>query len=208
MSRTLCIGLIAAFTGVGHADTIFTTGTPDPGFMGYYGFDLFPDQSVAIALTPDQDYRLDGVSLWMMSNDFLNPGATYTVSLRTDAADAMTVPGDAVIESWSVSTGAVGWQPVLDSMASLLNPTLSAGVTYWIVAESDEPALFNPVWVASQQAEPVWHSIQNAMNPDGAWISGWGQGVPGMVISGVVIPAPGAGVMLALGLGAALRRRR
>ena len=96
MTRTLCIGLVAALAGAGHADTIFTTGTPDPGFLGYYGFDLFPEQSVAIAFTPDQDYRLDGLGLWMMSNDFASTGATYTVSLRTDAAGGMTVPGDGV----------------------------------------------------------------------------------------------------------------
>ncbi len=202
---TALLGLAAPLAA---ADVIFTTGTPDPGFLGYYGFDLYPDQSVGIAFTPDQDYRLDSLGLWMMSNDFDNAGATYTVSLRTDAADGMTIPGATVIESWTVATGAAGWLPVLDSMTSVLNPLLSAGVTYWIVAESDEPAFFNPVWVASQQDEPVWHSIRNSFNPDGAWISGWGQGVPGLVVSGSVVPAPGAAGLLAVGALAGLRRRR
>lgn len=211
MNRILTLGLVGVLGTAGSfagADTIIDTGTPDPGFMGYYGFDLFPEQSVAIAFTPDQDYRLDEVALWVMSNDFESAGRTYTVSLRTDAADGMTIPGGNVIESWNVATGAAGWSPVLDSMASLLNPTLTAGTTYWIVAESDEPAHFNPVWVASQQTELVWHSIQNSMNPNGEWISGFGNGVPGLVVSGVVVPAPGAGALLALGLGAGLRRRR
>jgi hypothetical protein len=190
------------------ADVIIDTGTPEPGFLGYYGFDLYPDQSVAIAFTPGQDYRLDSVALWMMSNDFDASGRSYTVSVRTDAAGGMTIPGSTVIESWEVMTGATGWSPVLDSMDSLLNPILAAGTTYWIVAESDEPAGANPVWVASQQDEPVWHSVRNALNPDGAWISGWGQGVPGLVVSGSVVPAPGVGVLLAIGAGLGLRRRR
>jgi hypothetical protein len=54
----------------------------------------------------------------------------------------------------------------------------------------------------------VWHSVRNALNPDGAWISGWGQGVPGLVVSGSVVPAPGVGVLLAIGAGLGLRRRR
>lgn len=208
MIRSLVLLVASTVCSLSSADVIFNTGTPDSGFIGYYGFDLYPDQSVAIAFTLGQDYVLDSVALWMMSNDFDASGRTYTVSLRTDAAGGMTIPGSTVIESWQVSTGATGWSPVLDSMDSLLNPILAAGTTYWIVAESDEPGGANPVWVASQQAEPVWYSIRNAFNPDGAWISGWGQGVPGLVVSGTVVPAPGVGALLALGAGLGLRRRR
>ena len=208
MIRTIAMLAGFAACSLASADVIIDTGTPDPGFVGYYGFDLYPDQSVAIAFTPGQDYVLNSVALWMMSNDFDASGRSYTVSVRTDAAGGMTIPGSTVIESWEVMTGATGWSPVLDSMDSVLNPILAAGTTYWIVAESDEPAGANPVWVASQQAEPVWHSVRNALNPDGAWISGWGQGVPGLVVSGTVVPAPGVGALLALGAGLGLRRRR
>lgn len=208
MTRTLALLAGLAACSYASADVIIDTGTPEPGFLGYYGYDLYPDQSVAIAFTPGQDYRLDSVALWMMSNDFDASGRSYTVSVRTDAAGGMTIPGSTVIESWEVMTGATGWSPVLDSMDSVLNPILAAGTTYWIVAESDEPGGANPVWVASQQAEPVWHSVRNAFNPDGAWISGWGQGVPGMVVSGSVVPAPGVGALLAIGAGVGLRRRR
>lgn len=208
MIRTIAMLAGFAACSLASADVIIDTGTPDPGFVGYYGFDLYPDQSVAIAFTPGQDYVLNSVALWMMSNDFDASGRSYTVSVRTDAAGGMTTPGSTVIESWEVMTGATGWSPVLDSMDSVLNPILAAGTTYWIVAESDEPAGANPVWVASQQAEPVWHSVRNALNPDGAWISGWGQGVPGLVVSGTVVPAPGVGGLLALGAGLGLRRRR
>jgi MYXO-CTERM domain-containing protein len=201
LALTLSAGLAAA-------DTILDTGEPQGGFLGYYGFDLSPDQSVAIAFTPDQDYRLDSVGLWMMSNDFDAAGRAFTVSVRTDANGGMTVPGTEVIEGWNMTTSAQGWSPVLDSVNSALNPILEAGTTYWIVAESDEPAFFNPVWVASSQTEPVWHSIRNSLNPNGEWISGYGQGVPGLVITGTVVPAPGAAALLGLGAVAALRRRR
>jgi hypothetical protein len=201
----LASGPLAAAASAG---ILFDTGEPQSGFIGYYGFDLLPSQSVAIAFTPDQDSILDSVGLWMMSNDFDNAGRAFTVSVRTDAAGGMTIPGDTVIESWATSTTAVGWSPVLDEVTSLLNPVLEAGVTYWIVAESVGPIGLNPVWVASQQDEPVWHSVKNALNPDFAWISGYGNGVPGLVVSGRVVPAPGVVAMLSIGGLLGARRRR
>jgi MYXO-CTERM domain-containing protein len=206
-ARVLALAGALMTCGAAHADTIFDTGTPEPGFLGYYGFDVFVDQSVAIAFTPGQDYTLDSIGVWMMSNDS-SPGAPYTLSIRTDAGAGMTIPGDTVIESWDVQTGAVGWNPILETVNSVLNPVLTAGTTYWIVAESDSPAFVDAVWVASAQDEPVWHSIQNALNPDGAWISGYTQGAPGMIVSGTVVPTPG--VLAALGVAglAGTRRRR
>lgn len=207
---TLAIASLACgmASTVASADVLFDTGEPQGGFIGYYGFDLLPTQSVAIAFTVAEDSFLDSVGLWMMSNDFGDSGAAFTVSVHTDAAGGMTIPGDTVIESWDTTTSAVGWSPVLDEVTSLINPVLQAGVTYWIVAESDGPVGLNPVWVASQQGEPVWHSIQNALNPDGAWLSGYSNGVPGLVVSGRTVPAPGVLAMLSLGGLVGSRRRR
>ena len=199
---------LASIVGTAQGDTIFDTGTPDGGFIGFYGFDIYVDQSVAIAFTPDQDYRLDQVGLWMMSNDFDNAGAPYTVSVRTDAAGGMTIPGSTVLESWDVQTAAIGWDPILETVDSVLNPILSAGTTYWIVAESDSPAFVDAVWVASGQMEPVWHSIQNVFNPDGAWISGYTNGAPGLVVSGTVVPAPASLALIGLSGLVGTRRRR
>lgn len=202
-------GLVSGFAAdAASADILFDTGEPQGGFIGYYGFDLLPTQSVAIAFTVAQDSYLDSVGLWMMSNDFDNAGQAFTVSVRTDAAGGMTIPGDTAIESWDTATNAVGWSPVLDEVTSLINPVLQAGVTYWIVAESDGPAGLNPVWVASQQSEPVWHSVQNALNPGGAWLSGYSNGAPGLVVSGRAVPAPGAAAVLAMGGLLVARRRR
>ena len=90
----------------------------------------------------------------------------------------------------------------------MLNPILSAGTTYWIVAESDSPAFVDAVWVASGQMEPVWHSIQNVFNPDGAWISGYTNGAPGLVVSGTVVPAPASLALIGLSGLVGTRRRR
>ncbi|MEM9374428.1 MAG: choice-of-anchor R domain-containing protein [Planctomycetota bacterium] len=200
---------IVLTSGLAGADTIFDTGVPDPGFLGYYGFDLSVDQSVAVAFTPDQDYRLDQVGLWIMSNDFASAGAPYTVSIRTDAQGGQSVPGDTVLESWDVETSAIGWDPLLETVDSVLNPLLSAGTTYWVVAESDSQAFVNAVWVASAQDQPVWSSVQNVFNPGGDWISGDTQGAPGLTVSGTVVPGPGvASLLCMIGMSAGVRRRR
>ncbi len=201
--------LLIALTGAAHAEVIFDTGVPDGGFIGYYGFDIAPDQSVAVAFTPDESYTLDEVGLWMMSNDFDNAGAAYTLSIRTDLNGGMTSPSDTVLESWDIQTSAVGWNPVLDTVDSILNPVLSAGMTYWIVAESDSIAQGNAVWVASQQVDPVWHAFQTIFDPPGEWgPGGYTNGAPGVVVSGSVVPAPSAMAILGLGGLVGTRRRR
>lgn len=204
----IATAVILGAAGAANAEVIFDTGIPDGGFIGYYGFDVFVDQSVAVAFTPDEDYSLEQVGVWMMSNDFNNAGAPYTLSVRTDANGGMTIPGDTIIESWDVQTTAIGWNPVLETVDSVLNPVLDAGTTYWIVAESDSPAFVDAVWVASQQDEPVWHSVQNVLNPDGAWSSGFTQGAPGLVVSGSVVPAPSALALLGMTGLVGTRRRR
>ncbi len=214
MATKLASGIVSAAAlaltgGLAQGETIFDTGVPDPGFIGYYGFDLSVDQSVAIAFTPEQDYLLDQVGLWVMSNDFDNAGAPYTVSIRTDAQGGLSTPADTILESWDVGTAAVGWNPVLETVDSVLNPLLTAGTTYWIVAESDSPSFVNAVWVASQQSQPVWNSVQNVLNPGGAWISGETQGAPGLIVTGRVVPSPTSAMALGVfGLAAAGRRRR
>lgn len=208
MKKALCAAvLVAGVVGAVSADTVFDTGTPQGGFLGYYGYDIYVEQSVAVAFTPDQDYMLEDVGVWMMNNNFSKPGAEYTLSLRADANGGQTLPGS-VIESWTVYTEAVGWNPILETVESLINPVLEAGTTYWIMAEGDEPAFVDPVWVASSQSEPVWNAIWNTANPGDGWSAGYGQGVPGLVVNGTAVPTPGAFAVLALaGIGACGRRR-
>ena len=90
---------LASIVGTAQGDTIFDTGTPDGGFIGFYGFDIYVDQSVAIAFTPDQDYRLDQVGLWMMRNDFDHAGAPHPVPVGGAALRRTTTLGPSVIET-------------------------------------------------------------------------------------------------------------
>lgn len=138
---------LALATGAASADELINTGNPG-GFLGYFGFDIFVGQSVAIAFTPTSTCRLDNVKLWIMSNDFDAAGRTYNLSLRAAHASVPTIPGSGTIETWNVSTSAIGWTPVQETSASVLRPTLSAGTRYWIVAESNEPAGVDPVWLS------------------------------------------------------------
>lgn len=197
--------------GVASGAEIFSTGTPEAGFLGYYGFDIYVGQSFAVAFTPDQDYTFESVGLWMMSNDFDNAGAPYTVSLQTSGPSDTSpdpAPSGVVLESWDVQTAAVGWMPILETQTSLLNPVLEAGQTYWIVLESDSPPFVDAIWVASGQNFPVLHSIINAANPTDDWYSGYTQGAPGMVVNGTLVPTPAGVALLGLGGLVGSRRRR
>lgn len=186
------------------AEVLLDTGLPG-GFFGYYGYDVSTAQSVAVGFTPDQDYTLDDIGVWIMSNDFDAAGRTYTLSLITDASiSGPTVPGTTVIETWNIATTAVGWQPVLETVYSSLNPVLSAGVTYWIVAESSEPAGLSPVWVVGDAGiETPFANIDFQSGPN--WQGGTTTGAPGALVHGTLVPAPGT---LALLAGAALLGNR
>jgi hypothetical protein len=199
-----------SLAGAAHADVLLDTGTPG-GFFGYYGFDVFVGQSVAIAFTPTQDYSFDSASLWLMSNDFEAAGRTLLVSLQADAGSGAVPagPSGTALESWSHATTAVGWTPVLETLNSVTHPLLSAGTTYWIVAESSEPAFVDPVWVAAGNG-PMYYmgNISFANSP--AWQIGQTGGPPGAMVSATPVPEPAAwalgllGVPLMLG---AVRRR-
>lgn len=211
-SKTRAFGLaamvLATVAGSAQADTIFDTGTPDGGFFGFTGYDVFVGQSVAVAFTADQDYALDRIGVWMMSNDFDSAGRTYTLSLRTDANGGATSPSNSILESWNMATGAVGWNPVLDQAESSLHPLLSAGSTYWIVAESTEQPFVDPVWVWGSSPDGI-------LNGNIDWQSGpnWQTGVtfgsaPGAVVEATAVPGPSALGLAGLAGLAMTRRRR
>jgi len=203
----LAIGALGASAS---ANEILNTGTPDGGFFGYIGYDVFVGQSVGIAFTPDQDYTLDDIGVWFMSNDWENPGRQYHLSLQLDASGTGTqsIPSGVEIEGWDIATAAVGWFPVLDVATSVLNPVLSAGITYWVVAESDEEAFVDPVWVWGSSWDG-YYSGNNDFQSGNGWLGGVTYGsAPGTVINATPVPTPGAlGLACIAGLGAMRRRR-
>jgi len=178
--------------------------------FGWVGYDIYPDQSVGIAFKPAGDYTLDSVGVWFMSNDFDAPGRTYTLKLVTDASagGTFTIPNTAnVLESWSMSTNGQGWSPVLDQANSVLHPLLSAGVAYWIVAESTEPAGLDPLWTQAGNAVAYYSAINNSFNPNG-WEGGESFGsTPATVISATPIPEPASAAFLLLAAAALYRQR-
>ncbi len=190
------------------ADTILDTGVPDGGWFGFTGYDLSPEQSVGIAFTTSTAYTLDGIGMWMMSNDWDNPGRIYTVTLRTGVPGSNNgIPGNDIIESWTTATAAVGWTPVLEQLNSTLHPVLTPGTQYWVVAESAEPGGSDPLWTWGSSWDPQVVGINNIYNPEG-WVSGEQSGsAPGVVISGTVVPAPAAAAALGMVLCARRRRR-
>ncbi|MCP4247088.1 MAG: hypothetical protein GY778_08565 [bacterium] len=140
---------VLVVTALGSADVIYETEDPFGGVFGLWGADVCLDQSVAMRFTPDGDYRLDRVALWLMSNDFagtIHP--LVEVTLRTDDNNVpgVSIPSENIIESWRFNVAAVGWNPVLEEMVSALHPLLFEGVNYWIVTESRAVCGDDGVW--------------------------------------------------------------
>jgi hypothetical protein len=138
---------LAALASPAQADIVYETKGPFGGFFGFVGFDVFAFQSVGVRFTPAQDYTLDRLSVWFMSNDFEgdNP-ATVRLSLYTDNNDGqISIPGKE-LETMEFIVSAIGWEPVLETVESQAHTLLEAGVNYWVVAMSDVES-DNGVWV-------------------------------------------------------------
>ena len=203
----IAVAVLAGAAQFARAATILDTGLQE-SFFGYVGMDIYADQSVGIAFQPTFDCTLDSVGVWFFSNDFDNPGRTYTLKLVTDNGAGPSIPNTSnVLESWNMATAAVGWTPVLDQANSSLHPLLHANTWYWIVAEGNEPAGFDPCWVQSNTSDQYYSAINNSANPNG-WEGGVSFGsTPGTVINATAVPEPAAlGALALLGIGS-LRRR-
>lgn len=200
--------VIATLASACPAAVVFDTGAPDFGFFGPIGYDVFVGQSVGVSFVPDQSYALDDIGVWFMSNDFDNPGRTFTLTLRTDDGSSPGAPSGAVLESWLMSTTAIGWEPVLEVATSSLHPTLLGGSRYWVVAESSEQPFVDPVWAWGSNSFPVLSgNIDFASGPN--WQTGYTYGsAPGTIVNGTAAPAPGALAALGLGGVQGCRRRR
>ena len=138
----------AALGSLIRADVIYETPDPFGGFFGVIGADVFIEQSVGVRFTPAGDFTLDRVKVWFMNNDF--DGLTHAevvLTLRSDdSSKGQSIPSDEILESWTFNVSAIGWDPVLESVESVLHPSFSSGQHYWIVAESDSPPLIDGVW--------------------------------------------------------------
>jgi hypothetical protein len=135
----------AVLAAVAAADVIYQTNPPYIGPNGPPGFDLSDQQSVALRFTPERDFTLDTVRMWIMSNEHFNvTHAPVRVELRPSGQWGRR-PGTAIIETMTFEVSALGWNPVLESVSSRLHPVLRAGTPYWIVLHCDYQEQ-NPSW--------------------------------------------------------------
>ena len=178
-TRTALLAAAAlALASAAHADPIFQTADPEGGFLGYIGFDIFNQQSVAARFTPSGKYTLDNVGIWFMSNDF--DGTTpqsVTITLRTDAnpgGDFTSVPSEVILETWTRDVPVAGWNPQIEIFDSATHPVLNAGQNYWLVAESSLEAFVNPIWVWSSEGTEFTATNQGPATP---WQSGSGAAI-------------------------------
>ncbi|MFT3683523.1 MAG: GC-type dockerin domain-anchored protein [Phycisphaerales bacterium] len=162
--------------------TLYETGAPG-GFLGFWGPDVFPGQSVASRFTPTENASLAEVAVWFMSNDWDGTTPqTVTVTLRTDTSGGgfASIPSETILESWTVDLTVVGWNPELSPFPSVSHPALTAGVKYWIVAESNVQGGLSPVWVYAGEGEGFNADTDGPGTP---WES-IGGGALGMKITG------------------------
>lgn len=149
--------------------TVSIVDTKKPGgFLGYWGFDLFQDQSAAERFTvpADGDYRLHRVGIWLMNNSDTEQQA-FTISIQTDAKDEggdQSIPSGHKLLTWQDTVQTYGWTPVQQFFVSPHGPRLLAGHRYWVVAESTSPAFVDPVWVMSGRGRMV-----NTTTMNGQW---------------------------------------
>jgi hypothetical protein len=137
--------LSAILTLPAAADVIYQTNPPYFGPNGPPGFDLSDEQSVALRFTPDRDYTLDTIRMWIMSNNQVKvTHAPVRVEIRP-SQEGGNRPSQVVIEQMGFTVSALGWSPVLESVSSRLHPLLRAGTPYWVILHCDLHEN-NPSW--------------------------------------------------------------
>ncbi len=131
-----CIAL-AAMAGLSRGDIIYQTNTPYFGPSGPPAFGLTDEQAVALRFTPDRDYTLDAIRVWIISDNFeVISHAPVRVQLRT-SHPTLPRPTSTVIEEMAFEVETLGWAPLLQSVESRDHPLLRAGIDYWIILECD-----------------------------------------------------------------------
>jgi len=153
---------------------------PPGGPLGYYGPDVYNDQSVGVRFTPSKTFYLKKIGLWFMNNGA--PGVPeITVTLRNDDNNGKrSIPGGKIFETWKFRVSAQGWNPILEEMISKATPLLEPRTNYWIVAESNAPGRENGVWVMAGEGAGFSSTTHN-----GSWQDGGTGGVPATMVRGI-----------------------
>jgi|GEM_PF-2178588 len=95
--------------------------------------------TVAQSFTPTQDYILGSVTL-ALSIPANETSGTFTVAVMADSGSGG--PGT-IVEQFTVTSAPISGTPVLPVILnSVLNPTLSANTTYWLVVAPGDTTVF------------------------------------------------------------------
>jgi hypothetical protein len=187
MNLAACVlgSLLLSMQPVAHHHIIYATDDPFGGLFDVYGLDVNSRQSVALRFTPDRQYSLGQIRLWLWNSN--GDPIPVTVSLREDAAlgpDGGSAPSDTPIESWSFEIPHTGLaEPRLFDVTSFLSPLLEGGAEYWIVVESSGQR--GVAWAVAQpgigfgavrlSSGGDWQTFEGAVGASEVW----GTPVPG-----------------------------
>lgn len=201
----LCLALGFCGTRL-FADTIFSTFGPGQSFLvnGVWMVGGQPPAEIAASFVPGESFSLETIDFAAVSLSRTLTGVDVTL------ASGSSAPG-APIESFDVS-GISGMASVL-RVDSTLHPQLDAGVTYWIVLSTLDPAGPLVGWNQNDQ-----HVVGvSARFDDGAWLAlGTEVLAPAFdvkgnpIVSSVVEPSTGVLVIFVIGLqvGVVAHRKR
>ena len=169
------------------AEVVYETPGPFGGWFGLWGPTVSSSQIVGARFVATADYTLSAIRIWFM-NDSETPGAPIRITLRADGthADGSSIPGTQVLAEWDIACQTGGWNPVQHSVTSAGGIALRAGVRYWVVAQSDEPGGFSPVWNFASVGSG-WKSIGLRT----ATSEGWQSGGAGAALTLAVEGSPG-----------------
>ena len=127
---------------------VFDTGSP-PDAFGTDGFDVSRDQSVAMRFIASAGGPLQRIELYLMSNtDGSPPQPSVEVQLVVGSAAAPS-SGKVLERFLGVPVTAVGFQPVLVQLKSMLQPNINVGDMLWVVLSSNNSAQSDGVWCMS-----------------------------------------------------------